>query len=591
MIRKPTSVRFKTRAERFHVREGVTIEIEVQLEGGAVASGRAIEVSRSGAQCVVTEGAGGLEVGARVDRLDFHVELVELEIRGAVVRRLEPINVGGLPTGLVVASFAFDEAAELLPAELKPFLAHSAYVTGELLTRTATDGFPQVNALEHTLFDFYRKDSRDLFEKCNAFYEMVKDMQRRKMYQCLYRVTVTSGLDHRISVFNPIRRTEEQFLCFDSNSYLGLHRHPRVVEAVHAALDKVGYGTPSAQVLSGTNRYLRELEDALSRFHGRQDTMIFPSGYAANLGAITALVRANDLVVRDRFSHASIHDAVRASGSRFQRVVAHDDMEALDVALTKGAANESVKGKLVATDGVFSMHGLRANLPALVAIARHHGAKLLVDEAHATGVLGKTGRGLEEHYGMPGTIDVLVGTFSKVPGTTGGYVCGSRKMIEYLRFYANPGMFTASLPAAQCAGVLEAYRLIDEEPQHRERLWRNTEVLAEGLRSAGFLLPEEIQSPILTVLLGSSALMFVFSRDLFMHGIKCGSVAYPAVPVGEAILRIAVNARHTDDDLERAVEIFTQLGARYGVLGKPREELLAIGDRIAADLADEGRPA
>ena len=459
-------------------------------------------------------------------------------------------------------------------------------MTGELRPETATAEASTVNALQHTLFDYYRKDSPDLFEKCGAFHEVVKDLQRRKMYQCLYRVTVTSALDHRISVFNPIRRTEEQLICFDSNSYLGFHRHPRVIEAVHDALDKVGYGTPSAQVLCGTNRYLRELEDTLSQFHGREDTIVFPSGYCANLGAVTALVRSNDYVVRDCFSHASIHDAVRASGSRFQHVVPHNDMDALAASLAAASANEECKGKLIATDGIFSMHGRRANLPALGALAKRHGAKLLVDEAHATGILGKTGRGLEEHYDMPGVIDVLVGTFSKVPGTTGGYVTGDRKMIEYMRFYANAGMFTASLPAAQCAGVIQAYRLIDEEPQHRERLWHNTEVLARALKEAGFILPDEIHSPILTVLLGSSSLMFAFSCDLFMHGIKCGSVAYPAVPVDEAILRIAVNARHTDEDLSRTVDVFTALGRKYGVPHKAPAELRAIGDRLVLAAED-----
>jgi 7-keto-8-aminopelargonate synthetase-like enzyme len=218
-------------------------------------------------------------------------------------------------------------------------------------------------------------------------------------------------------------------ICFDSNSYLGLHLHPRVVGAVKAALDRVGFGTPSAQLLGGTNRYLRELEETVARFHGRAKAMIFPSGYAANLGVLTALLRKGDRVAIDRFSHASLHDGARASGARRGHVFPHLDVAALERQLGEPPGRGPDGGTLVATDGVFSMHGSLAPLPALRDLATRHNALLLVDEAHATGVMGATGRGLEEHYGLPGAIDVLVGTFSKAPGAMGGYVCGSPELV------------------------------------------------------------------------------------------------------------------------------------------------------------------
>lgn len=443
-------------------------------------------------------------------------------------------------------------------------------------TATATRESVQRTGSDQTLLDFYRSDSPDLFQKCSLFGGKVRELEVQGIVQTMYRVTLESGLDHRITVRDPHRNLVREMICFDSNSYLGLHLHPRVVSAVHDALDEVGYGTPSAQVLCGTNRYLRELEDTVSRFHGREATMIFPSGYAANLGVLTALVRAKDLVVRDRFSHASIHDGCRATGSRFLHVYPHDDLVALEAILAQAADNGGVAGKLIVTDGVFSMHGRVARLPDLVAIARKHGARLLVDDAHGTGVLGPNGRGIEDLYGMNGSVDLLVGTFSKAAGALGGYLCGSTDVVSYLRFYANPGMFTAALPAALCAGITAAYRVMEEEPEHRASLWNNVRKFVPALKQAGLAVSGG-ESPILTVFVGSNELLWQLARELFDEGVKCGIVSYPAVPVGESILRLAVNARHTDEDLSRTVDVLARLSRKYGIQNKTHEEIRAIG--------------
>ena len=429
---------------------------------------------------------------------------------------------------------------------------------------------------DRTLLDFYRSDSPDLFRKCSLFGGKVRELEAGGIVQTMYRVTLESGLDHRITVRDPHRNHVREMICFDSNSYLGLHIHPRVVSAVHRALDDVGYGTPSAQVLCGTNRYLRELEDTVSRFHGREATMIFPSGYAANLGVLTALVREKDLVVRDRFSHASIHDGCRATGSKFLHVYPHDDLVALEAILTGAADSGGVAGKLIVTDGVFSMHGRVARLPELVAIARKHGAKLLVDDAHGTGVLGPHGRGIEDLYGMDGSVDLLVGTFSKAAGALGGYLCGRADVVSYLRFYANSGMFTAALPAALCAGIAAAYSIMEEEPEHRASLWNNVRKFVPALEQAGLAVSGG-ESPILTIFVGSNELLWQMARELFNEGVKCGFVSYPAVPVGEAVLRLAVNARHTDEDLARTVDVLARLGRKYGLRNKTRDEIRALG--------------
>jgi 4-hydroxy-2,2'-bipyrrole-5-methanol synthase len=438
-----------------------------------------------------------------------------------------------------------------------------------------------INPMDLTVRDFYSEDGPDLFAKCRSFNAFLKELDRDGTYRTIYRLPLAGRLDHRIRIRDPVSGAVVEMICFDSNSYLGLHIHPRVTEAVKRALDDVGYGTPSAQVLSGTNHYLRRLEQVVSEFHKREDAIIFPSGYSANIGVFTALLRKNDMAAIDRFSHASIHDGVRSSGVGMRFVYPHNDLDALDKQLTEVAASGFGGGKLIASDGVFSMHGSLASLDKLRNLATRHNAVLLIDDAHSTGVIGPNGYGIEEHFQMPGAIDVLVGTFSKAAGAVGGYVCGSRELVNYLRYYAHAGLFTASLPAATCAGLTEAYRVMQDEPEHRIKLWHNVRKIDKELREAGLLLPVKAESPIITVFMGSSRLLRLFSRELYKSRIKCGNVDYPAVPRGESVIRLAVNCRHTDQDISQTVDVFSRLGKKFGILFRDCHEIHEIGHQFA----------
>jgi len=432
-------------------------------------------------------------------------------------------------------------------------------------------------SLRAGLAGFRRGAGGELFEKCRDFRAFTDELRAHGFFQAQYRVTLEGPLDHAVRVRDPFTGRTRRMLCFDSNSYLGLHLHPQVVGAVRRVLRRTGYGTPSAQVLGGTNRWLRELEETITAFYDRADTIVFPTGYAANVGALTGLLGPEDLVVRDRFSHASVHDGCRWSGARLGGTYAHLDVADCERLLVRDAPR--AEGRLVVTDGVFSMHGRLAPLPGLVAAARRHGARLMVDEAHSLGVVGATGRGLEEHFGRPGSIDVLMGTFSKSPGSLGGYVTGARDLVEYLRFFARSSMFTASLPAPICAGVTEAFRVMATEPVHRARLWANARRL-HGLLAGGGLSVAPLESPILPIFLGDEKLLWTFSRELFGRGVKCGSVSFPAVPRGESILRLTVNARHRPEELDRAAEVIVSLGRRFGILGRAAEEIREIGGRL-----------
>lgn len=426
--------------------------------------------------------------------------------------------------------------------------------------------------------DALRKGGRgELFEKCRAFRAYLDGLRRDGSYQSQYRLVLEGPLDHAITVRDPFSGQAREMLCFDSNSYLGLHLHPRVVETVRRVLAQAGYGTPSAQLLGGTNRWLRELEEAVSAFYGREDTIVFPTGYAANLGALTALLRPGDVVACDRSSHASIHDGCRWSGAR-PLVYPHLDLAELDRLLEQEPPAGG--GRLVVSDGVFSMHGHVAPLPGLRKIASRHGARLMVDEAHSLGVFGETGRGLEEHFALPGSIDVLMGTFSKAPGSLGGYVSGRADVVEYLRFFARSSMFTAALPAAICAGLSEALRVMQSEPEHRLRLWTNAWQLWSRLDGAGLMVPPR-HSPILPVFVGDERLLFSVNRELFARGVKCGGLCYPAVPHGEAVLRLTVNARHTEEELERAARTIGEVARRFGIVRRTREEMREIAARVS----------
>ena len=418
------------------------------------------------------------------------------------------------------------------------------------------------------LSDFERSETPDLFDKSRRFAGWLEQFRQLGVLETMYRVPLLGPLDHRIRVRDPATGAERDFICFDSNSYLGLHLHPRVVAATRRALDEAGYGTPSAQLLGGTNRWLLALEDELASFHDREAALVYPSGYQANLGILSGLLREDDLMVADAYSHASVHDGGRFALCQTARYT-HNDMA--DLEDTLGRLAQGARGILIVADGLFSMHGDLARLPEMRELASRYGAKLMIDEAHSTGVLGATGRGLEEHFGIEHAIDVLMGTFSKAPGSVGGYVCGDRALVDYLRYFSRPSIFTATLPAAICAGLVEAFRVMRDEPEHRERLWANSLRMWNGLKSLRLDVGGQ-PSPILTVGIGHESKQPFLAVELFRAGLKCGLARYPAVPHGHAILRLTMNARHTDEDIDRTLDVLSDIAERHDLPRGTREE-------------------
>ena len=341
-----------------------------------------------------------------------------------------------------------------------------------------------------------------------------------------------------------VRVNGEEYLCFCSNNALGLAGHPALAEAAKAAVDEYGTGSGASRLVSGTMTVHRELEDAVARFKGVEAAIVFPTGYMANVGTIPALVGKGDTAYCDRLNHASLFDGCRLSGAAV-RVYPHKDVGKLDELL----AREREGRVLVVTDTVFSMDGDLAPLPELADICERRGAMLMIDEAHATGVLGETGRGAAEHFGIePGRIPVVMGTLSKAVGSLGGYVAGSRDLIDLLLNRARSFIYTTAPPPAVCAASIAGLRLIEQEPDRREALWARTEQLQDGLRSLGLEIgPTE--TPITPLIVGKSDAAVDLSKTLFERKILAPAIRPPTVPEGTARIRLTPMATHTAADI------------------------------------------
>jgi len=350
---------------------------------------------------------------------------------------------------------------------------------------------------------------------------------------------------------------------YASYSYLGLVGHPRINAAAKAAIDRFGTGTHGVRTLAGSLTLHQELEERIAEFKGVEAAITYSSGYVTNLTVVSTLVGRGDYVICDKLNHASIVDGCMMSGAKFIRF-RHNDMESLEQRLQQ-ASGDGDAAKLVVADSVFSMDGDIVNFPKLVALCRKYNAWLMIDEAHSVGVLGKTGRGIEEHFDMPGTIDIKMGTLSKTIPSVGGYVAGRREMIDYLRHASRAYIFSAALPPAQAAAAKAAFEVILDEPWRVEKLNANTKQFIGGLRRRGFdtMLTE---TAIVPVLCGSDEQAFSMTADAQHHDIFVLPVVSPAVPPGSARLRATITAAHDPAEIEHAMDVIEAAGKKIGLI-------------------------
>jgi glycine C-acetyltransferase len=348
-----------------------------------------------------------------------------------------------------------------------------------------------------------------------------------------------------------------------SNNYLGLASHPRMNEAAARAAAELGAGTGAVRTIAGTMRLHRELEEAFAAFKAAEAALMFQSGFTANAGTVAAILDREDVIVSDRLNHASIIDGARLSRAEI-KVFEHRDPEHADALLAETA--RPGRRQLLITDGVFSMDGDIAPLPALVEVAERRGAIMMVDDAHATGVLGPGGAGSVAHFDLHGRVDVQVGTLSKAIGVLGGFIAGPAELIRWLENRGRPYLFSTSAPPAVAAACLEALAIIRDEPERIERLWANTRLFKTGLHDLGFDTGSS-ETPITPVITGDEERTQAFARRLFEEGVFTPAIVYPTVPRGSARVRTIVTADHTTEDLERALLVFGRVGRTLGLIG------------------------
>jgi glycine C-acetyltransferase len=351
-------------------------------------------------------------------------------------------------------------------------------------------------------------------------------------------------------------------LNFCSNNYLGLANHPKIVEAAKEATTKYGVGPAAVRSIAGTMDLHVQLEQRLAQFKGAEDVITFQSGFTANLGTISALVGKEDVIFSDRLNHASIIDGCRLSGAK---IVAyeHNDPSALEDAIKDNLSN--YRRALIITDGVFSMDGDIAPLPDLYEVAKKYDLLFMVDDAHGEGVLGKGGRGIVDHFGLHGKVDIEVGTMSKAFGVVGGMVAGNQVIVEWLRQRGRPFLFSSAVTAPDAAACLAAVDLLEASTELVDKLWANAKYFKAEMKKLGFDTGVS-ETPITPVMLGEAPLAQQFSRELFDEGVFAMAIGFPTVAKGKARIRVMISASHDNDDLGKGLQAFEKVGKKLGVI-------------------------
>lgn len=390
---------------------------------------------------------------------------------------------------------------------------------------------------------------------CKVLRPQLEDLQTRGLYKRERHLQSPQG--------SAIRVGGKEVINFCANNYLGLSNHPAIVEAAHEGLRRWGYGLSSVRFICGTQEIHKQLESTLAAFLGKEDCILYSSCWDANGGLFETILGDDDVILSDELNHASIIDGIRLC-SRSRRVrYKHNDMADLERGLKDSA---SCRLRLIVTDGVFSMDGDTAKLPDLCELADRHDAIVMVDDSHATGLLGATGRGTAELLGCEARVDILTSTLGKaLGGAAGGFTAARREVVDYLRQRSRPYLFSNALPPPICAAAIKAVELVSESTELRDRLHANAQTLRTGLTQAGFTLRPG-SHPILPVMLGEATLASRMADRLLDHGIYVIGFSYPVVPQGQARIRIQLSAAHTPEQLDRAIAAFTAVGKELGVV-------------------------
>ena len=392
----------------------------------------------------------------------------------------------------------------------------------------------------------------DVFEKCLKIYEQTQGLKTSGYY--FFFRKLESPQDAEVVV------NGKRVIMIGSNNYLGLTNHPRVKEAAIKAIEKFGSGCAGSRFLNGNLEIHEELEAKLARFFRKEAALVFATGYQTNLGTISALLGRNDVAILDQYDHASIIDGCRLSFGRVKKY-RHNDMKDLERVLE----TTKDKGKLIIVDGIFSMEGDIADLPYIVRLAKAYGARVMVDDAHGIGVLGAGGRGTAEHFGVEDQVDLIMGTYSKSLAAIGGFVAGSKVAIDFIKHVGRSMIFSASLPPSLVASVSTALDIIEEQPQLRTQLWKNTHKMLKSYKELGYDTGTS-ETPIVPIIIKDSMKTYEMCKLLFENGVFVNPVVSPAVPPGRELLRTSYMATHTEEQLDKVLGAFEKAGKQLGLI-------------------------
>lgn len=392
----------------------------------------------------------------------------------------------------------------------------------------------------------------DLFDKCKKF-TTAREVMALGLYP--YFHPLSSGQDTGVVIDGL------PMIMIGSNNYLGLTSHPEVKKAAIEAVEKYGSGCSGSRFLNGTLDIHVELEEKLAKFMHKEAALVYSTGFQTNLGTISTLVGKREFIITDRANHASIFDGCRLAFGETVKFK-HNNMADLKRVLIACGKNT---GKLIVVDGVFSMEGEIVNLPEIVDLAKKYKARIMVDDAHGIGVLGENGRGTAEHFGLEDEVDIVMGTFSKSFASLGGFIAAKEEVIHFIKHFSRELIFSASMPPAAVAATIKALEIIQREPQRRKRLWEITHKMQKGYRDLGFDIGHT-QTPVIPIIIGEDLKTFQFWKMLFENGIFANPIISPAVPKGRALIRTSYTATHTDEQMDKVLEVFACVGKKMGVI-------------------------
>ncbi len=423
-----------------------------------------------------------------------------------------------------------------------------------------------MDSRNYSLADFISSSNMDIMELAKQFNEYLEDIHLRKQLQS--RRVSLSGSGPEMDVIDPYDGHVRHMINMASNDYLNLTKHPKSVAAGIEAVKKYGSGAGSVPLLGGTLDIHIELEKRIARFKGCEDAIIYSNGFGSNAGTLAALLKENDIAILDMLVHASINDGCKGIKTEYFR---HNNVSSLEKILKK--VKDHYRTKLVVVDGVYSMDGDISPLDEIVNIAHQYGAYVMVDEAHATGVIGEHGRGTPEHFHIEGRVDLVAGTFSKALGVVGGFVAAKKEVVRYLHYFSRPYMFSTAQTPQTAASLIAALDVIETEPELRQNLWDNIRYFRKHLLEMGFNIGNS-QTAIFPIIVGDDYKVREICRELHENNVYVNPVQYPAVPRRLSRIRISLMSAHTRQHLDTVLELLESLGTRYGILTPKVAEIL-----------------